>query len=79
MTLETTGTMEMNLNVQYLRTLVRGEALCQFELLYADVENTDISLSVGYLIKGLAWYFFPVNSLSKQKRAMRRCMKNHAA
>ena len=75
MTLETTGTMEMNLKVQYLRTLVHGEELCQFELLYADVENTDISLSVGYLIKVLEWYFLLVDSLSKQKRTMCQCMK----
>ena len=29
-----------------------------------------------YILKGLSWYFPPVNSLSKQKRAMRRCTKN---
>ena len=58
--------------------IVHGEALCKFDLLYADVENTDTSLNVGYLLKDLAWYSFPVNLLSKKKRAMLRCMKNHA-
>ena len=28
------------------------------------------------ILQGLAWYSPPVNSISKQKRAMRRCMKN---
>ena len=37
--------------------LFRGEALRQFGLLSADVENTDTSLNVDYLLKGLAWYF----------------------
>ena len=39
------------------------------------MENTDTPLDVDYLLKGLAWYFFPVNSFSKQNQAMRRCMK----
>ena len=34
------------------------------------------SLNVDDILKGLVWYFFPVNSLSKQKCAMRRCTKN---
>ena len=46
----------------------------QFDLFYADVENTE-TLNVDYYIKGLAFYFLPVNSLSKQKRAMRRGIK----
>ena len=59
--------------------LVHGELLRQFDLMYADVENTDTSLDVDYLLKGLAWYFSPVDLISKQKRAMRRCIKNQAA
>ena len=39
------------------------------------MKNTETPLYMDYLLKGLAWYFPPVNSLSKQKRAMRRCMK----
>ena len=52
MTLEATGTLETEANVQYLRTLVHGEALHQFDLLSIDVENTDTSLDVDYLMKG---------------------------
>ena len=37
MTLTETGMLEMDAKIQYLRMLVRGEALRQFDLLYADV------------------------------------------
>ena len=37
MTLVATGTLEMGAKIQYLRTLVRGEVLRQFDLLSADV------------------------------------------
>ena len=58
------GTLDMGVNIQYLCTLAHGEALHKFELLSADVENTE-TLTLSYIIKGLALYFFPVNSLSK--------------
>ena len=54
--------------------LVRGDALRQFDLLSADTEMTE-TLNVEYIIKGLALYFPPVNSLSKQNRAVCRAMK----
>ena len=57
MTLAATGTLETNAKVQYLFTLVHGEVLCHIGLLYADMENTDTSLTVYYLLKGLVWYF----------------------
>ena len=76
MTLASTGTLETEVKVQHLRTLVCGEALRQFGLLYADAKNTETPLDVDYLLTCLAWYLPPVNSLSKQKRAMCRCMKN---
>ena len=64
MTLAETGTLETNTNIQYLRTLVCGEALSQFDSFYADVESTG-NLNVEYIVKGLASYFTPVNPLSK--------------
>ena len=75
MTLETTGTIEMEAKVKYLHKLFRGEALRQFDLVSADAKNTETLLDVDYLLKGLAWFFF-VNLLSKQNLAMLRCMKN---
>ena len=66
MTLEATGRKETEAKIQYLRTLVHGEALCRFNFLSSGMENNDTSLSVDYLIKGLAWYFPPVDFLSKK-------------
>ena len=76
MTLAATGKLETEAKVQYICTLVCGEALRQFDLLSSDVKNIETPLDVDYPPMGLAWYFFPVNSLSKQKGAMLRCMKN---
>ena len=45
------------MKVQYLCALLHGEALRQLDLLSADMENTDTSLYVDYLLKGLSWYF----------------------
>ena len=74
MTLAASGTLEAGAKSQYLRTLVLGEALCQLYLLYADVAGIETP-NYDYIIRGLAQYYRPVNSLSKQKRAMRRGMK----
>ena len=69
------GTLQADAKFQYLLTLVRGEALRQFEFFSADVESTD-NLDVDYIIRSLAQYFFLVNSLSKHKHTMRCGMKN---
>ena len=62
MTLTSTGTLNMDSEINNLCTLVCGEVLHQFDLLYADVENTE-TLNVDYYIRGLSFYFLPVNSL----------------
>ena len=56
MTLAASGTLEAGVKYQYLHTLVCREALCQFDLLSADLEGTQ-TLNVDYIIKGLAQYF----------------------
>ena len=76
MTLASTGTLETEVKFQYLRTLVRGEALRWLDFVSADAKSIEALLYVDYLLNGLAWYFPPVNSLSKQKRAKRCRMKN---
>ena len=68
------GTLETSAKVQYLHTLVRGEELCQFDSLYADVEGTKL-LTVEAIILGLGVYSSTVNMLLKQKRAMRCRMR----
>ena len=57
MTIAATGALGIEAKVQYRRTLVRGEATCQFDLVSADAKNTETLLDVYYLLKGLAWYF----------------------
>ena len=68
MTLVESGMLEVGAKYQYLGNLVRVEALRQFDSLSSDVEGTE-TLNVDYIIRGLSQYFFPVNLLSKQKRA----------
>ena len=53
MTLVASEKLEMGVKVQYLHTLVCGEALCQFGLLYSDVESIG-TLTLDYIIKSLA-------------------------
>ena len=70
-TLAALGMMATDAKVQYICTLVRGEALLQFDLLSTDVEGTK-PLTVETIILELDLYFYPVNSISKQKHAIRR-------
>ena len=73
-TLAASGTLEVGAKYQRLCSLVHKEALRQIDLLYADVKCAE-TLNVDYIIRCLAQNFPPVNSLSKQKRAIRRGMK----
>ena len=59
-TIAATETLDMGANIQYLRTLVYGESLRQFDSLSADVKSTE-KVNTKYIIKGLALYFPPVN------------------
>ena len=67
MTLEASVTLLDGVKIQYLCTLVRGEALRQFDTLSAVVGSTT-SENLKSIILGLGAYFSPVNSLSKEKR-----------
>ena len=75
MTIEESGTLETAANDQYPRTLVRGEALRQFDSVSSDVEITN-PLIVEAIVLGLGAYFFPINLLSNKKRAMRCGTRN---
>ena len=72
--LQASVAFQMYSKVQYLYTLVRGEALLQFYTLYTDVESTT-QLKVEANILGLGLLFSCI-FLSKQKRAMRHGMRN---
>ena len=53
MTLAASGRMDASAENQHLCTLVHGEALRQFDSLYADIEGTK-TLNLGDIIRGLA-------------------------
>ena len=74
MTLAASKTLVTNAKIEYHCTLFRGEALHQFDSLYADVESAN-PLTVETISLELASYLFPVNYLLNQKRAMRRGMR----
>ena len=74
MDLEMSGTLKYGAKIQYLCTLVYGEVLHRFDVLSAEVEGaTPVTLASIILVLGA--YFFPVNALSKKRRAMRRRMR----
>ena len=73
MTFEASGKFQDAEKNQYLRTLFRGEVLRQFDMLYADFKSiTPLTLEA---IFGIGYVRFPVNALSKKKRAMRHGMR----
>ena len=51
MTIAATGTLDMDVNIQYICTIVGRELLYQFDLLSSDVENIE-TLNVDYYTKG---------------------------
>ena len=57
MTLEASGTLKTCSKIQYLHTLVHGEALHHFYALYAKLESA-IPETLAYIIVGLGTYFF---------------------
>ena len=57
MTLEAAGTLETEAKVWYICTLVRGEALRQFDLVSSDTRSTETLLDVDGILKGLAWHY----------------------
>ena len=74
MTLAAWEVLATDAKVNYMCDLFCGEALLRFELLYVDVEGTN-PLTMKNIILGLDFYFFPMNLLSKKKRAMRLGMR----
>ena len=75
MTLESSVTLVSGEKILYLRTLVHGAVLHQFDMLFDELGSTT-SENLKSIILGLVTYFFPVNALSKQKCVMRRGMRN---
>ena len=73
MTLESLETLAAKEKLQYLCAILRGEALCQFDTLFAKVGSTTTT-HLNRVVLGLGTYFFPVNEFSKQRCAMSQKM-----
>ena len=61
MMLYASGTLAENANIQYLRTVLFGEALRQFETLCAKFVSTTME-NLNISILGLGTYLFPVHA-----------------
>ena len=59
--------------INYIRTMLRGQSLREFDELQSQHGGATIN-HIKLIQEGLLEYFFPINSLSKQKRAMGRAM-----
>ena len=71
MNLAASGTLETNMNVQYIYMIVRGEELRQFDLFYDDVEGME-PLTAEAIILGLAAYFFQLVFTEEKSRNVPR-------
>ena len=69
MALEAPGTLVSNENPQYLHTLLCGEEICQSDIFFVQVVSNTME-HLNSLVLVLCEYFSPVNSFSKQKRAI---------
>ena len=69
MTLQASGKLAASAKIQYLCTLVCGEALRQLDKLSVDI-GIMTTEHLKLIILGLGTYFPPVNTRSKQKHAM---------
>ena len=65
MTIEASVMLITGAKIQYICTLVHGEALRQINKLSAEVGNTTSEI-LKSIILGLGMYSFPVNALSKK-------------
>ena len=67
-------TINANAKLQYICTILRVEALHQFDTLCTQ-EGLITTTHLNPIILGLGTYFPPVNTMSNQKRVMHHEMK----
>ena len=68
------GTMSATGKINYLRTLIHGEEIQEFDELTSQNTGTS-NAHLNFIKEGLLGHFFQINALSKQKRAMHRAMR----
>ena len=74
MTLEASGELTSSANIQYICTLLHGEALSKLDTLSVKVVIMTTA-NLNRIILGLGAQFYSINVLSKQERAMHRGMR----
>ena len=62
-----TGTMSANRKIHFLRNLLHGEALREFDDLAGQVAGTT-NVHLKYIKEGLLRYFSPISTITKQNR-----------
>ena len=67
------GTTSPSVRINYMCTMIRGEALIEFEKLEVNKHST-ANAHIKQITEGLLRYFFPTNAFSNQNRAMQRAM-----
>ena len=68
-----TGTTTVAGKINYLRNLLRGKALREFDKLSSQKSGTN-NTHMKFIQEGLLGYLPPINALSKQNRVM-RCLE----
>ena len=74
MTLEASGELTSSANIQYICTLLHGEALSKLDTLSVQIVIRTTA-HLNRIILGLGAQFYSINVLSKQERAMHRRMR----
>ena len=69
-----TGTSSTIGNIAFLRTLLQGEALQEYDLIIVTFRGT-AATHQQEIRKVILEYFFPINTIEKQKRTMRHMMR----
>ena len=64
-----TGTTTLSGRINYLRTMLRGQSLKEFDKLHSQYGGATKKY-LNLIQEGLLEYFFPINALSKQNRAV---------
>ena len=69
-----TGTTSVSGTIKYIRTMLHGESLREFDEL-ASQNNGMASYHLKHITDSLLGYIPPINALSKKKRTMHRAMR----
>ena len=67
-----TGTISALGNIQFLRTMLRGESLREFDVI-ADQVGSTTNAHLKQIKEGLLRYFFSLNALNKAKPRHEEC------